>query len=88
MSTTLTREVPNGEAIAWMKRGACGDDPDLWFSEEPKDIAAAQAACSTCPVRSYCHAWSLSHPTSYGVWAGEDRGRRRRRDAAKAGGAR
>jgi WhiB family transcriptional regulator, redox-sensing transcriptional regulator len=60
-----------------------GQDPDLWFSEQPEDQALAQAICATCPARRACHVKAEANGERFGVWAGDDRGQRvARRGAA------
>ncbi|MFI8237635.1 WhiB family transcriptional regulator [Streptomyces sp. NPDC085866] len=52
----------------------CAGNPDKWFSESPKMIAEAKAACDTCPARIRCAEHGESE--EFGVWGGttpEDR---------------
>ncbi len=53
-----------------------GDDPDLWFAENPVDLERAKALCGACPVRRECLAAALARQEPWGVWGGEifDRG--------------
>lgn len=60
---------------------ACvGADPDLFFSDDADDIAAAKGVCSGCPVTVACHTLSqqpiefidsVIPRAEFGVWAGE-----------------
>ena len=47
-------------------------DPELWFSDVPKERAEAKALCKGCPTRKSCLAYALDHPTAaaHGIWAG------------------
>ncbi len=54
----------------------CADDPDVWHSRNPSDIAAASAACQTCHALAACAAYADAAHESSGVWAGHDRGLR------------
>jgi len=54
---------------AWQLSGACrGHDPNLWFSDDPVSIAAAQAVCAGCPVLVRCRKAGADEPD--GVWGG------------------
>jgi len=44
-------------------------DPELFFSEDFKDIRQAKAVCNGCPLISQCKDWAMSHE-NYGVWGG------------------
>jgi hypothetical protein len=49
----------------------CGEDPELWFSEDKADRVLAASRCDVCPVLALCHEagrWEDS-----GIWGGEDR---------------
>lgn len=46
-------------------------DPDLFFSEQSEEIAAAKSLCATCPVRSQCLDAAISRAEPCGVWGGE-----------------
>lgn len=54
------------------KQGACkgGEHHELFFSEQPTDLAAAQRICSSCPVRVGCLAGALERREEWGVWGG------------------
>ncbi len=54
----------------------CHRDPDLWFAEDPADLARAKALCADCPIRRDCLAMALERAEPWGVWGGEifDRG--------------
>jgi Transcription factor WhiB len=59
---------------AWVLSAACRDeDPQLWFSPDPADVAKAQAICARCPVRPECSAAAEANAELYGVWGGTDR---------------
>lgn len=49
---------------------------DLFYSEEPNEIAQAKAICATCPVRAECLTWAVPNE-DYGVWGGLDEVERR-----------
>lgn len=43
----------------------------LFFSDEPIDIARAQAICARCVARPHCLAGALARQEPCGVWGGE-----------------
>jgi WhiB family redox-sensing transcriptional regulator len=44
---------------------------ELFFSEEPLDIARAKAICTRCMVRDHCLAQAIIREEPCGVWGGE-----------------
>lgn len=46
-------------------------DPDLWFSDSPRDLEQAKELCATCPIRRECLAGALRRSEPCGVWGGE-----------------
>lgn len=54
------------------ERGSCVDSGrhDLFFSENPEELAAAQAICGGCSVRLRCLAEALDIGADWGVWGG------------------
>jgi hypothetical protein len=57
----------------------CRRDPDLWFSEEPTDIARAKAICTTeCVLarRIGCRDYADEEDIRWGVWGGLGRDER------------
>lgn len=47
------------------------EDDNIFFSEEPKKIAAAKAICMDCPIRSNCLTWAIREEVE-GVFGGTD----------------
>ena len=49
---------------------------ELFFSEEPGEIARAKAICSACPLQLPCFEGALRRHEPWGVWGGQlfDRG--------------
>lgn len=45
--------------------------PELWFAENPADVARAQALCATCSMRQDCLAGAVRRQEQFGVWGGE-----------------
>jgi len=43
---------------------------ELFFSEVPADLAAAQSICGDCEVRIRCLEYALEHALEWGVWGG------------------
>ena len=43
---------------------------ELFFSEIPSDLAAAQALCGDCEVRVRCLEYALENAIEWGVWGG------------------
>lgn len=76
--------IRNAEPTPSLGGAACaGEDPDLWFSENPEDQALAVAICRACPVRLACNVKAEANGEQFGIWAGENRAvRRTRRRAA------
>ena len=48
-----------------------GDDPDLLFAEDPRDLEQAKALCAACPLRRECLNAALERQEPWGVWGGE-----------------
>ncbi|MEO9322855.1 WhiB family transcriptional regulator [Nocardioides sp. C4-1] len=48
----------------------CSADLDLWFAEQPGDLAVAQARCDACPLATACLAGALERREPWGVWGG------------------
>ena len=64
------------DTAAIIKRFARCADPrssytELFFSEEPLDIARAKAICSRCIARIQCLALAVERQEPCGVWGGE-----------------
>ena len=55
-----------------MSKGRCvgSGRHELFFSERPEDLAAAQAMCDECSVRVACLEMALSQGYDWGVWGG------------------
>jgi WhiB family redox-sensing transcriptional regulator len=49
---------------------ADGSSHDLFFSERPSDLSAAQALCMDCAVRRPCLERALALGCDWGVWGG------------------
>lgn len=56
----------------WVRWAACRfvEDPELFFSDDPDDVAVATAYCAICPVRAYCAAELAADEKRVGTWAG------------------
>jgi hypothetical protein len=48
----------------------CTSNPELFFSEDPKEKAEAKAICAQCPVRKKCLTTSLVDKEEFGIWGG------------------
>jgi len=46
------------------------EDPDLWFSEEPRAVERAKTLCGQCPVQVQCAEQALSTGERWGTWGG------------------
>lgn len=46
-------------------------DPDLWFSESPRQLHMAKTFCAECPARTACLAGAIRRREPWGVWGGE-----------------
>ena len=55
-----------------LANGNCVDSGshELFFSERPSDLAAAQALCRGCPARGPCLEHALEEGFEWGVWGG------------------
>jgi WhiB family redox-sensing transcriptional regulator len=55
-----------------LSRGRCvgSGQHELFFSERPEQLAAAQALCGECPVRVACLELALGRGYDWGVWGG------------------
>lgn len=49
---------------------APGVDPELFHSDEPRDVTEAKAICEACPGRRECAQWAMSQDVRHGVWGG------------------
>ena len=60
-------EFPNFFADA-----ECADieNPDIFFSEFPRDISVAKIICSDCPVQAMCLSWAVSQNAD-GIYGGK-----------------
>jgi hypothetical protein len=62
---------------------ACvGEDPELWFSDDPGERDLAVRICRGCPVRTGCLEFANRNRTRHGVWGGEDLEAPKRKDSA------
>lgn len=54
------------------EQGLCvpGDVADLFFSEDVRDLAKAQAICAQCSVQIECLEIALENGEDWGVWGG------------------
>jgi WhiB family redox-sensing transcriptional regulator len=43
---------------------------EMFFSESPTDLAAAQSLCGDCDVRIRCLEYALENAIEWGVWGG------------------
>jgi Transcription factor WhiB len=52
---------------------ACADqDPELWFSDSPQNIARAMAICQGCADRLPCLGGAMQRRETHGIWGGTD----------------
>lgn len=65
-------------AADWQSQAAClGDDIAAAFPETAKESRDfIEQNCDRCAVWGQCLTFANTHKAEYGVWAGEDRGRR------------
>jgi WhiB family redox-sensing transcriptional regulator len=54
------------------RRGTCvaSGKHELFFSEDPAELALAQSLCAECPVRIHCLQAALEEGIEWGVWGG------------------
>lgn len=75
---TSTRTTAKGMLLrcadpspGWRHHAACATaDPSLFDGETADDVAAAEAICAGCPVRTGCLQFALANHIAYGVWGG------------------
>lgn len=58
------------EEVYEQGRCAGSGDHDLFFSERPEELAAAQGICQGCRVRLRCLEAALAAKVEWGVWGG------------------
>lgn len=57
----------------WVTAAACRDeDPELFYSVDPREIRRAKQVCAGCPVAVVCLQSELQHPfeDQFGVFGG------------------
>ena len=69
----LPGTLPSGDVPSLRGAACAGEDPELFFSPDPADIAKAKQVCAGCPVRLPCAQAADRRKERYGVWAGIDR---------------
>lgn len=47
-------------------------NPDLWHSEDSRDMLEAKRVCRTCPIVLKCATYALANDERLGVWGGLD----------------
>lgn len=52
-------------------------DLDIFYSEDPREVATAKAVCSGCPLRKECLQYALDAREDLGVWGGTSSEERR-----------
>jgi WhiB family redox-sensing transcriptional regulator len=58
----------------WELEARCrteGVDPELFFSEDLGEIAAAKRICAECPVMAACLEQAIANEEPWGVWGGQ-----------------
>lgn len=65
--------MPGYKDTEWQDRAACKSaDPEVFFSNTEKNIAAAKAYCRKCTVRNECLLFAVSQGIEFGVFGGQD----------------
>jgi hypothetical protein len=49
---------------------ASNENPDIFFSELPREISAAKKICGACPVQAMCLSWAVSQNAD-GIYGGK-----------------
>ena len=49
------------------------EDPELWFSTRPDEVAMAKAICQRCPSQMDCITVALERDERYGIWGSVNR---------------
>lgn len=60
------RSSPAGDALPCR-----GEDPELFFAQQPLALEQAKRVCDPCPVRKQCLMGALHRLEPWGVWGGE-----------------
>lgn len=50
-------------------------NPDLWFSDDWRELKQAKAICEACPLKDACHQYALDTGQRFGVWGGQNMAR-------------
>ena len=72
--------LPRRRPMNWRHQAACRDhDPELWFSGNPFEQAAALAVCRQCPVIDECRQFAdhnnrINGYPLQGIWGGRQYG--------------
>jgi WhiB family redox-sensing transcriptional regulator len=57
--------------LTWQEAALCQEtDPELFFSDQAADTAAALRLCRGCPSRQPCLLFALDREIRVGVWGG------------------
>jgi Transcription factor WhiB len=70
----------------WQNRAACFGFEDMFANSKPSPrtvLATVRAFCDRCPVRDECGDYADVTEATWGIWAGEWRGKRNGRVVAK-----
>jgi WhiB family transcriptional regulator, redox-sensing transcriptional regulator len=70
-----------GEPRYWQDEALCAEiDPEIFFPEKGGSTWQAKRVCRSCPVRSECLDYALTHEDAgrYGIWGGFSERERRR----------
>jgi WhiB family redox-sensing transcriptional regulator len=63
-ATTLLPTRPE-----WMLSAPCASaDPEIWYDH--LTVVTAKAICDTCPFKSPCVTYAITHGEIWGVWGG------------------
>jgi WhiB family redox-sensing transcriptional regulator len=68
MSTLITEPMPWTAKVQTPCRVF---DPELWFADDPEQVAQAQSLCGQCPLQVACLSGALERREPWGVWGGE-----------------
>ena len=69
-----------GPRAEWVDGAECaepGRDPNLWHSEDDRELMAAKRICAACPAAVACLDHAIRTGETLGVWGGLTAGQRK-----------
>ena len=68
---TRDNRPDNRPAADWQQRAECRNYTEqLWFADDPRNVAKAVAICNECPVAQQCADAAIDNTEMFGIWGG------------------